>query len=95
MSKIYLVVTVDIAPGARDQYLHKLTSHVEIMKNEPGCELVEVLIDDQSPDQILLWEVWSNRPSWDAHMVNANSAAWQKNIGNLVRGERIQILHQA
>jgi autoinducer 2-degrading protein len=39
-----------------------------------------------------VWEIWSDRPSWDAHMVNENSKAWQAIGPNYVFGETITVM---
>ena len=95
MSKIHLFVTVDVRPESYDEYLAKLTDHVAIIRGEYGCESIEIFTEDGNHNQLHLWEVWSNRSTWDAHMVNANSAAFKSVISDLVIGESIKVLQSA
>ena len=92
MSKIYLFVSVDILPGKKDQYLQELKSHLEKIRLEDGCESIEVFEEEGNSSQVHLWEVWSNRSAWDAHMTNENSKAWQATAVGLVSGEKITVL---
>ncbi len=95
MSKINLFVTVDIRPENFDEYLSKLTDHVDIIRGEEGCESIEIFTEVDTRDQIHLWEVWSSRADWDAHMTNANSASFKSAVCDLVSGETIKVLHSA
>jgi len=36
--------------------------------------------------------IWTDRPSWDAHMVNENSKKWQSVASDLVFGETITVM---
>lgn len=93
MSKIHLFVTVEIKTGNFDEFISKLTDHVAIIRTEAGCESIEIFAEDENKKEVHLWEVWSNRAAWDAHMSNANSVAWQSVARDLVNGERIKVLH--
>jgi quinol monooxygenase YgiN len=39
-----------------------------------------------------VWEVWRDRPAWDAHMVIEHSKVWQKDAPEFVASEEILIL---
>lgn len=92
MSKVYLFVAIDVKPGVRDNFLEKIRVHGAHIRTEVGCETLEIFIDSQSPNQVCVWEVWTNRALWDAHMVNAASAAWQKVAADYVNGEKITVM---
>jgi (4S)-4-hydroxy-5-phosphonooxypentane-2,3-dione isomerase len=91
MSKVYLFVDVTIKPGKRDEFLPLLQDHAAHIRKEEGCEALEVFVDTQS-ENICVWEVWTNRPLWDAHMVNDRSKAWQKVAPAYVQGETIKVM---
>jgi quinol monooxygenase YgiN len=92
MSKVYLFVAIDVKPGMRDAFLEKIKAHGANIRTEAGCETLEIFTDSQSPNQVCVWEVWTNRALWDAHMVNAASAAWQKVAADYVNGEKITVM---
>jgi len=92
MSKVYLFVAIDVKPGMRDAFLEKIKAHGAHIRTEAGCETLEIFTDLHSPNQVCVWEVWTNRALWDAHMVNAASAAWQKVAADYVNGEKITVM---
>ena len=92
MSKVFLFVAIDVKPGMRDAFLEKIKIHGAHIRTEDGCETLEIFTDSQSPNQVCVWEVWTNRALWDAHMVNAASAAWQKFASEFVNGEKITVM---
>jgi quinol monooxygenase YgiN len=92
MSKVYLFVAIDLKPGMRDAFLEKIKIHGAHIRTEDGCETLEIFTDSQSPNQVCVWEVWTNRALWDAHMVNGASAAWQKVASEFVNGEKITVM---
>ena len=92
MSKVFLFVAIDVKPGMRDAFLEKIKVHGAHIRTEDGCETLEIFTDSQSPNQVCVWEVWTNRALWDAHMVNAASATWQKVASDFVNGEKITVM---
>jgi autoinducer 2-degrading protein len=95
VSKIHLFVSVDIRPGKYDEFLQKLTTHVETIRHEEGCLEINIFAEGENRDQLHLWEVWSSQESWSAHMENENSAQWRIASQDLVVGETIKVLHSA
>lgn len=92
MRKVYLFVAIDVKPGAKAEFLEKIKIHGAHIRTENGCETLEIFNDSQNENQVCVWEVWTNRPLWDAHMASAASAVWQKVAAEYVSGERITIL---
>ena len=92
MSKVFLFVEIDVKSGQREALLEKLQAHGAGIRNESGCETLEIFKDTQNPDRVCVWEIWSDRPAWDAHMVNDASKAWQKVAPAYVHGEKITVM---
>ena len=92
MSKIFLFVAIDVRPGKFDGFVAKLSSHIEVIRTEAGCEFIDIYRETQKENVVNVWEIWSDRPSWDAHMVNDNSKAWQAVAKDLVFGETITVM---
>ena len=92
MSKVFLFVAIDVQPGKFDEFVAKLSQHASVIRTEAGCELLEIYRDTQKENVVNVWEIWSDRPSWDAHMVNENSKKWQSIASNLVFGETITVM---
>ncbi len=92
MSKVFLFVAIDVQPGKFDEFVAKLSQHASVIRTEAGCELLEIYRDTQKENVVNVWEIWSDRPSWDAHMVNENSKKWQSVASDLVFGETITVM---
>ena len=92
MSKVFLFVAIDVQPGKFDEFVAKLSEHASVIRTEAGCELLEIYRDTQKENVVNVWEIWSDRPSWDAHMVNENSKKWQSTASSLVFGETITVM---
>jgi (4S)-4-hydroxy-5-phosphonooxypentane-2,3-dione isomerase len=92
MSKVYLFVAIDVKPGRREEFLEKIKVHGAHIRTEEGCETLEIFTDTKNANQVCVWEVWTNRPLWDAHMANAASAAWQKIASEYVNDEQITVM---
>lgn len=92
MSKVFLFVAIDVRPGKFDEFVSKLNQHAAVIRTEAGCELLEIYRDTQKENVVNVWEVWTDRPSWDAHMVNENSKKWQAVASDLVFGETITVM---
>ena len=92
MSKVFLFVAIDVQPGKFDEFVAKLSQHASVIRTEAGCELLEIYRDTQKENVVNVWEIWTDRPSWDAHMVNENSKKWQSVAADLVFGETITVM---
>ena len=92
MQKVFLFVAIDIKPGKFDEFVAALSKHIKVIRSEQGCEFIEIYRDTQKSDVVNVWEIWSTRTDWDAHMVNDNSQAWRPIASELVLGETITVM---
>jgi len=87
-------VAIDVRPGKYEEFVSALSQHISVIRTESGCEFIDNYRDTNKENVVNVWEIWSDRPSWDAHMVNANSKAWQSVAKDLVFGETITVMDQ-
>lgn len=92
MSKVFLFVEIDVKPGQGETFLVEIQKQVEIIRGEEGCESIEVLKNDLHENLIHVWEIWSDKASWDRHMVNDASKTWQVRASEFVAGEKITVM---
>jgi (4S)-4-hydroxy-5-phosphonooxypentane-2,3-dione isomerase len=92
VSKVFLFVAIDVQPGKFDEFVSKLSQHASVIRTEAGCELLDIYRDTQKGNVVNVWEIWTDRPLWDAHMVNENSKKWQSVASDLVFGETITVM---
>lgn len=92
MSKVYLFVEIDVKSGMRRDFAEQVRKQGAHIRTEDGCEKLEIFFDTNNENQVCVWEVWTNRELWDAHMVNDASKAWQKIAAEFVNGEKITVM---
>ena len=85
-------MAIDVRPGKYEEFVEGLSKHIAVIRTEAGCEFIDIYRNTQKENVVTVWEIWSDRPSWDAHMVNANSKAWQSVAKDLVFGETITVM---
>ena len=85
-------MAIDVRPGKYEEFVESLSKHIAVIRTEAGCEFIDIYRNTQKENAVNVWEIWSDRPSWDAHMVNANSKAWQAIAKDLVFGETITVM---
>lgn len=85
-------MAIEVRPGKFDEFVAKLKSHIAKIRTEAGCEFIETYRDTNTDNRVNVWEIWSDRPSWDAHMANENSKKWQNVAQELVFGETITVM---
>ena len=95
MSKVSLFVTIEVQPGKADAFLEKIKSQIEVIRNEDGCEAIDLYQSVSDENLIHVWEVWRDRSSWDSHMANQASREWQATASAYVLGEKITVMKNA
>ena len=95
MSKVFLFVEIETLPGKVEEFVEKIQVQAEVIRGEAGCEFIDIYRNASEENVIHVWEIWTDRSSWDAHMANDASKAWKAIASNLVVGEKITVMHQA
>jgi quinol monooxygenase YgiN len=95
MSKVFLFVEIEVQPGEAAAFLSNLRGHLEVVRAENGCESIELYQNSTDENLVHVWEVWTDRVLWDAHMANEASKAWRAIASDYVTGEKITVMHQA
>ena len=92
MSRVFLFVAISVKDGKFDEFASALSKHIQVIRTEQGCEFIDIYRDTQQSNVVNVWEIWSSRADWDAHMVNENSKAWRPVAAELVHGETITVM---
>jgi quinol monooxygenase YgiN len=101
---IHVLATVELNPGAREEWLkhfHALMPHVHA---EDGCLAYEPCIDAESgfptqaklgPDRVLIIERWRDMAALKAHSQAAHMGPYRAAVKKLVKGMTLQVLEAA
>lgn len=81
------VVTVlfEIVPGRMAEFLPRMIANArQSLADEPGCRQFDVCADPRRPDIVFLYEVYDDRPAFDAHLGAAHFRAFDAATAALV-----------
>ncbi len=95
MSKVFLFVEIDVQSGKSADFIEKLRIQADVIRGEGGCEFIDIYQNSNNENLVHVWEIWSDRGSWDLHMENQDSAAWREIAAGYVLGEKITVMHQS
>jgi quinol monooxygenase YgiN len=69
-------------PGKEDALERLLLGLVEPTRKEEGCVQYDLHRDREDPAQFLFYEIWTDRGSWDAHLVTPPLEALKATVGD-------------
>lgn len=86
MSKVALVVTIESEPNAREEILRALLAHRgRCLKEEPGTLQFEVLVPEDDPERIFLFELYADSNALSAHSGGTSIARFRRDVEGKIR----------
>lgn len=82
MSKLAVIATIPVKPGAKEQAVELLKGAIANTRTEDGTLTYILHEDPKSPDTLVMYELYSGQGALDAHM----SADWFKALGPALMG---------
>lgn len=80
-----VIGTIEVKPGARDEVLRAVLTHRErSLRDEPGTLQFEVLVPNEDPNKLFLYEQYTDTAAFVAHMKGNSMATVTNEIGHLV-----------
>ena len=101
---IYVLATIEIADGKRDEFVKHFRANVANVLNEEGCIEYEPTIDvdtdiaaqpDARPNVVTVVEKWESLDALEAHLIAPHMLEYRKKVKDLVVGASLQILAPA
>lgn len=83
MPKCANVVTIEVAPGRRDQVITSLAAHKARVKNEPGTLQFEVLLPQDDDTKVLAFEMYRDSAAFEVHLNGPSLAQLQEEIAGM------------
>jgi quinol monooxygenase YgiN len=68
MPKFANVVTIEVAPGRRDQVVTLLLAHKARLKDEPGTLQFEVLLPKDDDTKVRVYEMYRDAAAFEVHL---------------------------
>ena len=84
MSKLANVVTIEVAPGRRDQVVALLAAHKARLKSEPGTLQFEMLLPNDDDTKVLSFEMYRDAAAFEAHLKGPSLAQLLKETAGMV-----------
>ncbi len=87
MSKVVLVVELEIDPEKLEGFLEIVTKHgANSMKIEEGCLRFEVLRPREEGGKVILVEAYADDAALDAHWSSDHMAAYRERVKDMITG---------
>ena len=85
MSRVSLVPKFTIKPNQMDAFMTAvLRQRDNCLKLESGCEHFDVLRIEEAPNEVLLYEVYTDQAAINAHRETPHYAQFKSDISELV-----------
>ncbi len=79
MSEVALIVTVEVHPERREEFLSVMEEDAEGSRElEPGCLRFDVLEDQTNPNKFVFYEVYRSQDAIDAHKAMPHYLKWSR-----------------
>jgi quinol monooxygenase YgiN len=95
MPKFANIVTIEVAPGRRDQVATLLAAHKARLKSEPGTLQFEVLLPKDDDTKVFSFELYRDVAAFEAHLHGPSLAQLLKETAGMVtklHGVRCMVL---
>ena len=101
---IFVIATIEIAPGRRNAFLDEFHRLVPLVRAEAGCLEYGPAVDVAAnlprqigprDDVVTVVEKWQDLPALQAHLVAPHMTGYRERVKDLVAGVQLQILTPA
>lgn len=84
-----VTVTFTLRSGEAAAFLPKMIDNAATsLANEPGCLQFDVATDDARPDDVFLYEVYTDPEAFDAHLASAHYISFDAATTPMIEGKR-------
>lgn len=87
-----IIVDFDLKPGALGAFMAHLAENARAsVDHEPGCYRFDVLTPRETGDdaRVTLYEIYTDRAAFDAHLLTPHFLAFKTAIGDLVHRQAL------
>ena len=92
MSRIALVVDIEVADGGMAEYLPEVKAHAgRTLANEPGCLQFDVLQPHDGGNRVMLFEMYRDGAALEAHRASDHLKRYREMAQRLVARQSVTI----
>lgn len=90
-----VVVTFQIKPAQMRRFLPLMIANAAASRrNEPGCHRFDVCTDPARPQEVFLYELYTDRAAFDAHLSSNHFKAFDQTVAAMIASKTIQTYEQ-
>lgn len=69
MSKFVVIAEFAVEPEHKQEFLEVCVyDHERSTADEPGCRQFDVIVSDEEPNAVVLYEIYDDKAAFDAHL---------------------------
>lgn len=89
--RLIVLVRLRIAPERMHDFLPLMQSNARLSREtEPGCHHFDVAQDPERPGEVLLYEVYTDRAAFDAHLASAHFKLFDAASADMVQSKVVE-----
>ena len=86
-----ILVEFRLKPGTRDRFLDVARADaLASVRDEPGCRRFDLLVPEDDPDAVWLYEIYADADAFDAHLETPHLKRFQADNRPFVEAVRIR-----
>lgn len=92
------VVTVEftVKDGKRADFMCEMLANAKTsLDDEPGCHQFDVCVSDRDQSRVFLYEVYSDRRAFDAHLKSEHFRRFDNMVGEWVEKKEVAVWQKA
>jgi len=93
MEKLRLIASMDILPGFEEDVKEAITTLGTATHKEPGSELFEIHTRNDSPNSIIVYEVYANENAFEMHRAEPYAAEFFEFVKGKIKDDKIEIVY--
>ena len=96
MTPYVIIVEFEIVDGRAAEFKKLILENARAsLADEPGCRQFDVLVPENEPNRIVLYEIYDDADAFDAHLRSAHFETFDAQSSDLVAKKRVIRLDMA
>ncbi|MGD1883152.1 MAG: putative quinol monooxygenase [Paracoccaceae bacterium] len=84
-------VTFEISNGQMDAFMPLMKRNAALSRNtEEGCLQFDVLTEDTRPNEVFLYEIYTDRSAFDTHLASSHFQSFDAEVASMIKSKKIR-----
>ncbi len=86
-----LAVTFQIKSGQMEAFMPLMRQNAQTsLQIEPGCHRFDICTDPDRPDEVFLYELYTDKAAFQAHLDNAHFKAFDQQVAAMIARKEVR-----